>query len=111
MSGTHVAMFVAPSERNRFKERSYRAVLFGSGVWAPLGAHAGSAARMEEEEEEEEGGTPRLPPGAHSTGHRRLTKTFLLFLHELIYGRLESSFSLKHQIPAKVASASSARVK
>lgn len=72
-------MFVAPSERNRFKERSYRAVLFGSGVWAPLGAHAGSAARMEEEEEEEEGGTPRLPPERTAPATAALPKLFSFF--------------------------------
>lgn len=98
VSGT--AMFVAPSKTNRFQERSYRAVL-ALGVWGLLGALAGPA---DEEEDGEEGepSPPPPPPGERaSAGHRRLTKTFLLFLHELIYGRLESSSSLRHRMPAE----------
>ena len=126
VSGKHVAIFVAPSKINWFKQRSHKAAL-GSGILGLFRAHAntdaryGNAFRIEKERE-----TLSLPPPsplhlylkAHRfcsvrtrTGDRRLTKTFLLFLHELIYGRLESSFSLKHRIPAKVASASPARVK
>lgn len=115
-AGGHGALFVAPSAINRSHRRSYRAVL-GRAVPGPLRARG---QRPQDGKKREQGAAsshnplsplPRLylqarplRPPPSEPADRSLTKTFLLFLHELIYGRPESSSSAKRRNPAKVAS-------
>lgn len=118
-AGRHGALFVAPSGINRSHRRSYRPVL-GRAVPGPLRARG---QRLQDGKKREQGAassplppplqppSPRLylqarplRPPPSEPADRSLTKTFLLFLHELIYGRPESSSSAKRRNPAKVAS-------